>query len=154
MNQKIPLLLAACLIGLTGCSTYSAKMEYQAEMEALCQKDGGFQIHKTVTLPGEFFKEGVLQYDNRPRGQPRTPLTLAGRFVFEKKSEVLKTFPEHRLLLRKNETTIIDKSTGETIATSRTYCRAGGDSISSTETIECCPSGKILATEVFKQEAK
>ncbi len=154
MKQVLTPLLAFGMLLLAGCSTYRAKSVANADMEAFCRIDGGVQVLRSVALPAKYFKDGVLQFDRLPSGVLVTPLTIAGRYVFDSKSENLRTLPEHGLELRKTERAVVDSVTGETLATSRSYCGVGGDSLTFNRTVECCPPIEGIGARVFRQEVQ
>lgn len=154
MKKKTAMLSVVCVLTLPGCSTYFAKVDAQNEIKSLCALDGGVRVFRAISLPPSYFKDGSLKYDRREKGVYDAPLTVASRYEIRTTSKNIRTLPDKLLEVTRYDTTVVDSFTKETLATSRTYCRSGGDTLALNRTVDCCPAVETIALEVFLKDSK
>ncbi len=115
INQKIllGLILTLILISLLGCE----QMRVDAQMEALCEQDGGMKIYEKVVLPKKVFKYG---------GNPvfyKTWNSSGGGYRFDSKLQQIKRI---KPTLDKVTYTVIREKDNQILGSLVMYHRIGG----------------------------
>lgn len=132
-----------------GCATPKQAL-YDAEVDRLCEKDGGVVVYETVAWPASNFDK---------YGHPRALLHSSPESIYghEYVTQIeRKSIKSGGASVDRLQTSITRRSDGKLLGTSTWYVRAGGDWISGFQpSSHQCPSpAKEVGHYVFMREAK
>ncbi|PLX99740.1 MAG: hypothetical protein C0623_08615 [Desulfuromonas sp.] len=124
LKQKIVHLVIAAILfaGWFGGAFWMVvgkKMYWDAQVRALCVKDGGIKVHETVTLPAEKFdKYGNVGIKNKKFIEPEDQYYYEIDRIIVRRDDPIIT---------KYMSRIVRKSDGNVLGVAIRYGRAGGD---------------------------
>ena len=123
------LCITGCLSLLSGCMHIPYQKMLDAEVDALCAKDGGVKIYETVPLPPERFeKNGELKDVKFTRNEN----TLGPDYIYKREETYLKGDPKvdpnsiGNAWIKQYHTKIYRRADGKLLGEDINYWRVGG----------------------------
>ena len=111
--------LAALWLGTSFWYSGGRKFYYDAQVEAMCAKDGGIKVYETVKLPAERFdKHGAIRIRSKQDAKPSD-----GYYYEWAVHHYLKSNPS----MRRDHFKIIRMADGKLLGEETSYARRGGD---------------------------